>query len=86
MTDYYADTVGNIAVTGHLVRIDFLSQASPAPHQPPLQQGAQIQVVTALSCRLMASCVHFVLQQIRAKLIAVGVVNGGKRIGCPSRN
>lgn len=30
MTDYYDGLIGNITVTGHLVRADFLSQASPA--------------------------------------------------------
>lgn len=75
MTDYYADMIGNITVTGPLVRIDFLSQASPAPHQPPSQQGAQFQLAHRLVMPLDGFLRSLgVQEQIRAKLIEDGIV------------
>jgi len=76
MTDYYADVIGNISVTGHLVRIDFLSQAMPLSEQ----QGAQLQV----SHRLVMPLEGFLRsletqEQVRSKLIADGVVKLGKK-------
>ena len=75
MTDYYADLIGNITVTGHLVRIDFLSQASPASHQQPQPQGAQFQVAHRLVMPLDGFLRSLgVQEQLRAKLIEDGVV------------
>lgn len=76
MTDYYADMIGNITVTGHVVRIDFLSQVTPPPQQQDTQQqGAHFQG----SHRLVMPLDGFlrslgVQEQIRAKLIADGIV------------
>ena len=76
MTNYYADVIGNITVTGHLVRIDFLSQVTPPPQQQDTQQqGVHFQS----SHRLVMPLDGFlrslgVQEQIRAKLIADGVI------------
>ena len=76
MTNYYADVIGNITVTGHIVRIDFLSQVPP----PPQQQGTQQQGVQLQSShRLVMPLDGFlrslgVQEQVRAKLIADGII------------
>ena len=75
MTDYYADVIGNITVTGHLVRIDFLSQEPPSPHQPPQQQGAPLQFAHRLVMPLDGFLRSLgVQEQLRAKLVEDGVV------------
>ena len=75
MTDYYADLIGNITVTGHLVRIDFLSQEPPSPHQPPQQQGAPLKFAHRLVMPLDGFLRSLgVQEQLRAKLIEDGVV------------
>jgi hypothetical protein len=76
MADYYADVIGNISVTGHLVRIDFLSQALPASEQ----QGVQLQV----SHRVVMPLEGFLRsletqEQVRTKLIADGIVKLSKK-------
>jgi len=81
MINYYADVIGNITVTGHIVRIDFLSQvAPPAQQQDTQQQGVHLQG----SHRLVMPLDGFlrsldVQEQVRAKLIADGVIKVEKK-------
>lgn len=76
MSDYYADLIGNITVTGNVVRIDFLSQVTPpAQQQDTPQQDVHFQV----SHRLVMPLDGFlrslgVQEQIRAKLLADGII------------
>jgi len=71
MTSHYADMIGNITVTGHIVRIDFLSQTtSPQP-----QQDTQFQVSHQLIMPLDGFLRSMGIQeQIRAKLIDDGII------------
>lgn len=75
MADYFADVIGNITVTGNLVRIDFLSQSSPVLQQ----QAAQLQVAHRLVMPLDGFLRSLDTQErVRAKLIADGVVKINK--------
>lgn len=76
MTDYYADMIGNITVTGHMVRIDFLSRMTP-PSQP--QDMPQQDVLFQVSHSMVMPLDGFlrslgVQEQICAKLIADGII------------
>lgn len=76
MTDYYADLIGNINVTGAMVRIDFLSRTT-TPHQQ--QDTPQQEVLFQTSHRLVLPLDGFlrslgVQEQVRTKLIADGVI------------
>jgi hypothetical protein len=75
MTNYYADMIGNITVTGHLVRIDFLSQVTPPPQPQSASQDTQYQTSHHLVMPLDGFLRSLgVQEQVRAKLIEEGVV------------
>lgn len=73
MTNYYADMIGNITVTGQIVRIDFLSQITPPPQS--VSQEVQYQTSHHLVMPLDGFLRSLgVQEQVRAKLIEEGVV------------
>ncbi len=75
MTNYFADMIGNITVTGQLVRIDFLSQITPPPQQQSTQQDAHYQASHHLVMPLDGFLRSLgVQEQLRAKLIEDGII------------
>ncbi len=75
MTNYFADMIGNITVTGHLVRIDFLTQVTPPPQSPTGSQETQYQTSHHLVMPLDGFLRSLgVQEQVRAKLLEEGVI------------
>jgi len=71
MQDYFADTVGNVTVTGNLVRIDFIKMVGVDPETK--------QVKFELSHRLVMPLDGFlhglqIQEDIREKLVKDGVL------------
>lgn len=71
MTTYFADGIGNIAVQGNLVRIEFVTIALPQQGQEGIKTEASHYLVMPLDGFLKGLVVQ---EQIRGSLIAEGIV------------